>query len=61
MSKTKIDLNLNTSTSNKDNSCPKCKTGKMTVTIQPSVHFFKKVQIFTSFCPSCGHTIKKVV
>ena len=62
MKKSKIDIKLDTQTSTKENYCPKCKSGKMTVTITPAViHLFKQVHIFKSFCPVCGYTIKKVV
>jgi len=42
----------------KQNRCPKCKKGILIVTIMPkglSKHMYK------SFCPVCGHTIKKIV
>lgn len=60
MTKQKIDINLKTQKSNTDNTCPKCKVGKMVVTIQQKMGFGHK-HIFTSFCPSCGHTIKKII
>lgn len=56
----KININLETQTSTKENYCPKCKQGKMVVTITQKPGFGIK-HIFTSFCPVCGHTIRKVV
>ena len=39
------------------NKCSKCKTGYMVVTISNGLG----KTIFKSFCPVCGHTIKKIV
>ena len=42
------------------NKCPECKKGIMVVAITPKVGFGQK-HTFKSFCPVCGHTIKKEV
>lgn len=64
MKKDKIDISLKTQTSNTDNTCPKCKKGKMVVNvmIRRKLGFIPKfINTYTSFCPSCGHTIKKEI
>ncbi|MFA4953310.1 MAG: hypothetical protein WC584_03740 [Candidatus Pacearchaeota archaeon] len=51
------EIKENTTNQNK---CPECKKGIMVVTIQLK-NAFTKSQIFKSFCPVCGYTIKKVI
>ncbi len=39
------------------NKCPKCKKGNLVVSVNQN----SNKTIFTSFCPSCGNTIKSEV
>lgn len=43
------------------NKCPECKKGIMVVTINQKGGFRGMKHVFKSFCPVCGHTIKKEV
>ncbi len=58
MTKAKLNLNLDTNISQDySNTCEKCDRGRMIVTIRRNLFNNQ----YTSFCPVCGHTIKKKV
>jgi hypothetical protein len=60
MSKAKINLNIDAESKKEENVCPECKKGKLVVNTIIRPGLFKK-QIFTSFCPVCGYTIKREI
>lgn len=60
MSKSKLNLNIDAEVPDKssENICSKCKKGKLVTTVRTRGGWLGK-EIFTSFCPICGHTIRE--
>ena len=60
MTKAKIDLKIDAESNKNENICSKCKKGKLVVELI-RVGWKGRKTAFTSFCPVCGNTIKKIV